>query len=483
MNKLRSFISIFSLFFVFSSAFAYAQQDTFEQYVKQALIDRNVAGVSVARIENGEIVQQIAMSHPDINKPLVSPQTIFQVGSISKPVAAWVVMTLVRDNKVDLDAPVSQYITRWELPDSEFDASGVTVGRLLSHTAGLSLHGYPGFLESDPLPTLEASLSGDTGGSGSVYIAIEPGKQFRYSGGGYTLLQLMVEEVTGMTFSEYAKESVLDPLGMLGSSYTPDADLKSQRATPYSALRPIDQYHFTAEAAASLHSTSGDLAKFALANMLPNSVLEQELVTKLHSGVMDIGPNQIGLGFFIEPSAGLIGHKGANQGWRASLSFSPDESSALIILSNGNNADLLNYQIRCFWEEEYGKGTLTERCNRRITSINEKKSLFVGIAWAFSLMGLGLIVWRFISVKNNRMHAGLPTSKVRWALFVLLMIILIVGKFLLNTSSGASLLSGFPTRLTAMDFVPEGGAELWFGIQVFLVCAIVFTLARKQLKG
>ena len=100
----------------------------------------------------------------------VTPTTGFNVGSISKTIAAWGVMTLVERGELGLDTPVDTYLTRWHLPESTFDERGVTIRRLLSHTAGLSLHGYPGWGPDDPLPTLEESLSGKTNGPGAVFL-------------------------------------------------------------------------------------------------------------------------------------------------------------------------------------------------------------------------------------------------------------------------------------------------------------------------
>lgn len=112
-------------------------------------------------------------------------------------------MKLVETGAIDLDEPVSRYLSRWQLPETECDNEGVTMRRLLSHTVGLSLHGYPGFHPDEPLPTLEESLSGATDGAGAVYLVREPGSEWEYSGGGYTLAQLIIEEITGQPFAEY----------------------------------------------------------------------------------------------------------------------------------------------------------------------------------------------------------------------------------------------------------------------------------------
>ena len=139
----------------------------------------------------------------------MTTQTGFNIDSISKTIAAWGVMKLVEEGKIDLDAPAENYITRWKLPESDFDSKKVTVRRLLSHTAGLSLHGYPGWTANDRLSTIEESLDGRNNGPGRVEMIIKPGTKWKYSGGGYTILQLIVEEVTGQKFEDYMQTQVL----------------------------------------------------------------------------------------------------------------------------------------------------------------------------------------------------------------------------------------------------------------------------------
>src|SRR5262249_16191460 len=137
------------------------------------------------------------------------------------------------EGKLALDAPVAP--RRWQLPPSDFDARKVTLRRLLSHTAGLSLHGYPGFWPPASVPTLEASLGGDTNGAGDVGIELEPGTKWQYSGGGYTLAQLLVEEASAQGFAAYMQANVVLPLGMTHSAYGWTKEVLEHSATPYDA--------------------------------------------------------------------------------------------------------------------------------------------------------------------------------------------------------------------------------------------------------
>lgn len=329
-----------------------------------------VPGAAVALIENGQVVFSKGYGFADLSKQLqVTPVTGFNIGSISKTVAAWGVMRLVDQGKLDLDAPVKKYLTRWQLPDSEFDASGVTVRRLLSHTAGLSLHGYPGFGPADELPTVEASLSGATNGPGDVRLIMDPGTRWKYSGGGYTLSQLLVEEVSGQRFAEFVYEQVLKPLGMDRSDYRLTPEIMAGSSMAYDGWsEPTPNPRFTAEAAAGLHSTVLDLAAFACAalpgpngEMPGRDILKPETVALMLKPASEISSNY-GLGYGISTlpdGKTTTGHSGSNRGWNAFMRVIPETGQGIVILTNGSNGGALLQQMYCHWSK-FISGTLPE---------------------------------------------------------------------------------------------------------------------------
>ena len=291
----------------------------------------------------------------------VTPETVFQVASLSKPVTAWGVLRLVAQRKLALDAPVESYLTRWHLPPSEFDHAEVTLRRLLNHTAGLSLGGYPGFDPSEKLPTLKESLSGITGGVGDVRVAHLPGTRFRYSGGGYTLLQLIIEEVTGETFSAYMQSAVLAPLGMARSSFEWPPAL--QAATAYREPgQPLPNYRFTALAAAGLYSTASDLGRFVAAGMAgPNreppgrGLLSPRDVELMFTPTVEMDTSTglgYGLGYGVRLLPGeirMVSHSGGNRGWRARFAALPDRGEGIVILTNSDTGDGLTNDLLRFW--------------------------------------------------------------------------------------------------------------------------------------
>ena len=348
-----------------------------DELVPPLLTSSRVPGTAVGIIHDGRIWATVGFGYADRENGIpVSDDHAFNIGSISKTVASWGVMKLVERGQLVLDNPVSSYLTRWQLPDSEFDHDGVTLRRLLSHTAGLSLSGYPGFHPGDPLPQLEESLSGTTNGSGGVYVAHEPGLRWQYSGGGYTLTQLIVEEITSQPFSEYMDAEVLGPLGMTSSSYLWNEEIDAIAATPYGvAGEAIGGPRFTAMAAAGLQTTLHDLTRFALASMGrlggaggTQGVLRWETVELMQTPVSAVPADSLtaildpkplwrassvsyGLGYQLGKvgPVELASHGGVNEGWVALLYVAPELGDGIVIMTNGSQGIDVCLAITCRW--------------------------------------------------------------------------------------------------------------------------------------
>lgn len=306
---------------------------------------RNRGNIVLVLLEDGRIVGDFAKSQ---GGP-VNRRSLFQVASLGKWLTAWGVMALVEQGRVDLDAPVSTYLTRWQLPDSAFDADGVTVRRLLSHTAGLGDElGYDGFATPDERQTLEASLTraadASPGKSGEVLLTAEPGAQWRYSGGGYTLLQLLIEEVSGQPFASYMEDAVFAPLGMDRTTFDHDRAIAlglAEHFTPEGTTESPRWY--TALAATSLFTTPEDLAQFqqAQAPQGRQQVLSQaslELIETPHAA--ELGADIWGLGamLYAPNNAGsfIIGHDGQNApAINTAARIDPASGDGIVVLSTG----------------------------------------------------------------------------------------------------------------------------------------------------
>ena len=313
--------------------------------------DAGIGNCALALIENGRIFDSYFYS---VGDP-INDTTLFQMASVSKWVTAWGVMALVQHGRLELDAPVSRYLMRWRLPPSAFNNDDVTVRRLLSHMAGLSDGlGYLGFPPGTPAQSLEESLTyaadHEPGADGHVRVGRAPGSHFQYSGGGFALLQLIVEEVTHDQFAHFMQQAVLDPLGMVRSTFDEDLAMARGIATSYEGSAPAIHYHFSAPGAASLYSDVTDLARFVMAHFpsedgaLPGrGVLPPESLVEMRApAARMLGAEIWGLGMQLYGRSGtsdhVFGHGGIN--WPAinhAVRIDPVARSGIVILSSGSN--------------------------------------------------------------------------------------------------------------------------------------------------
>ncbi|MFZ1330772.1 MAG: serine hydrolase [Flavobacteriales bacterium] len=332
-----------------------------------------VPGAAIAIIQNGKVILQKGYGIANVEKQLkVTDRTGFNIASISKTISAWGVMKLVEQGKLELDAPADTYLTRWHLPGSEFDANGVTIRRLLSHTAGLSLHGYPGWATTDTLPTIEESLSGKTNGAGEVKLIMEPGTRWKYSGGGYTMLQLIIEGVTGKSFAAYMRSAILDPLGMTNSGFDINETIMNASSLEHNSYGEVIPFElFTAQAAAGFHTTIEDLAKFALASLKVTGKQSSVLQASTIDSMMTAAPasdGRYGLGYSIEEIGGsktvLVGHGGANDGWHSILQLDPRTRDGFIMITNGETGHAVYMQACADWLQ-WNYGINEERMRRK----------------------------------------------------------------------------------------------------------------------
>lgn len=329
---------------------------------------RNKGNAVFAIIENGAVHAVHAVSIGDA----VDANTVFQTASLSKWVTAWGVMALVEQGKLDLDAPISNYLTRWKLPPSEFDNSKVTVRRLLSHTAGLTDGlGYAGFEPRVTVQSLEESLERTAdvspGHSGVIEVGYEPGSQWKYSGGGYAVLQLLIEEVSGEAFEDFMQRTVFRPLGMIHSTYNWSPASGSTLATFYDTdAKPATHYRFSAVAAASLYTSTSDLIRFIQAQLpgrngesIGRGILAPATVHEMwRPHASQLGTAIWGLGAMLYASNNdggfVVGHDGNNDpAINTAARFNPATGNGIVVLETGQR--LLATELAgewVFWETD-----------------------------------------------------------------------------------------------------------------------------------
>jgi CubicO group peptidase (beta-lactamase class C family) len=326
-----------------------------------SILDRmkfyRVPGLSVAVIKDFKIDWARAYGVKDLDTgESVTTETLFQAGSISKSVNATVAMKKVEQGKLSLDENINNKLVTWKLPDNELTAKQkVTLRNLLSHTAGTTVHGFPGYAIGEKVPTLPQVLDGaPPANTAAVRVDIEPGTQYRYSGGGTTIVQLAIMDVEKKPYPEIAQETVLGPLNMTNSTYNqPLSDSwRKKAATGYRANgREVEgKIHVYPEmAAAGLWTTPTDLAKFAIEMQLSlvgksNKVLSKQSVETMTTTVLD----EAGLGFFQEKHGNALyfGHGGADEGFRAEMLVSKDKGYGVVVMANSDNGQILREVIR-----------------------------------------------------------------------------------------------------------------------------------------
>ena len=316
-----------------------------EAAARQAMATSTAPGLALALVHHGRVAWARGYGLADrVAREPVTASTRFQAASLSKPVTAWGVLRLVEQGRIGLDEPVISHLRRWRPPPSPFDPEGITVRRLLSHTAGLSVHGYAGQQPEEPLPPIAASLSGEARGSFPVELLQAPGRGWLYSGGGYSVLQLLAEELTERPFAAFMQQQVLGPLGMTASSFRWRRTAATARPHDRGGASSAD-FAFAEQAAAGLVTTAPDLARFVAA-ALPGAQGEPPGRGVLRPAGVELAlsaapgtDGRWGLGYGLGLLSGgdlLAYHEGANRGWRAGLALLPDRRAGIVVLANGD---------------------------------------------------------------------------------------------------------------------------------------------------
>ncbi len=279
----------------------------------------------------------------------VDKDTRFPLASMSKWFTVYAVLQLVQAGRLDLDAPISTYLTQWQLPAGAFDAQQVTIRRLLSHTAGLTDGlGFGDYLPSESLPSLPETLRHPRASSDSaVAIAVgrPPGSGFQYSGGGYLMLQALLEDVTGMPFATWMQDSVFRPIGMHRATYAylGTLDNVSRSFDARGALVPT--YRYAAAGATGLSASAHDLVAFAQAQVrsaeggAPLHRVTLDRMRQPHARKLGLDLWGLGVALYAPTTSGayVYGHDGANApAINTSMRINPDNGDAVIVLVTGH---------------------------------------------------------------------------------------------------------------------------------------------------
>ncbi|MBC3788564.1 serine hydrolase domain-containing protein [Spirosoma utsteinense] len=318
-----------------------------------------IPAVSIAVVNNGQIewAKAYGFLRADGTQK-VDTQTLFQAASISKPISALGALRLVEQGKLDLDTDVNKYLTSWKVKPSRFTSEKpVTLRGLLTHTAGLTVHGFNGYGPGKAVPTLVQVLNGEKPANSPAVISdTVPGSRWQYSGGGYVIVQQLIEDITGQPFADYMQQTILTPIGMsTHSTFRQPLPAELQQNTSIAHANngtriPGDWHVYPEQAPAGLWTTPSDLARYIIsvqqslagtATPVLSQSMTRQMLTK-HLGNYGLGP---GLGG--KDSLMTFGHGGGNEGYRCFLYAFQQTGQGVVIMTNSDNGmDLINEMLR-----------------------------------------------------------------------------------------------------------------------------------------
>jgi CubicO group peptidase (beta-lactamase class C family) len=334
----------------------------------------HLPGVSIAIIDGWKVVYARGFGVAEFGtRRAVDTTTLFLAGSISKPVFASGLLTLLDRRRVSLDADVNTLLRSWKLPPSRFtEREKVTLRRILSHTAGLTVWGFAGYEMGAPIPTVTQVLDSlGPANSEAVRSDTTPGARWLYSGGGITIAQLVATDLAGEPFPPLMRRLVLGPAGMAHSTYEnplPPARWAEAATGHEKPDTPVPgHFHVYPEmAAAGLWTTASDLARWAIA--LSRSVrgepggfvppaMARAMVTAQAQVKPPYGTGSWGLGVAVEGAGDSLSfkHGGRDEGFIADLQMWPHLGRGIVILTNGT-APFLFAEVRRAFAEVYGVG-------------------------------------------------------------------------------------------------------------------------------
>jgi CubicO group peptidase (beta-lactamase class C family) len=384
------------------------------QTLAKRMAETKVPGVSIAFFDHGRIVWAKGYGLADVasGRP-VTPETMFQAGSISKPLTAVAALRLVEAGKLDLDQDVNARLRAWRVPDTAFTAQQkVTLRRLLSHGAGLTVHGYNGYRRDEPVPSTVEVLNGQApANSAPVVVEAVPGSRWAYSGGGYVVTQLLLAETTGLSFPNLMRKEVLEPAGMAHSTYEQPLPEPLHGAAAAGYRRdgaPVagNWYVYPEMAAAGLWTTPSDLARWAIevqndyagrSHRLLSAAMARQMLT------LQIGPWGLGVQLTNQDGTRRFGHGGDDQGFQNDLeAFTTGSGQGVVIMTNGDAGNELIPEILRAVARTYGWKALQPE-ERVVVAVDP--AVLARYAGGYEIPGVAKLT---LSVKDGRLYAAAP---------------------------------------------------------------------------
>jgi CubicO group peptidase (beta-lactamase class C family) len=339
-------------------------------------------GVSIAFINNGRIewARGYGLREAGSREP-VTTETLFQAGSISKPVTAIAALRLVQAGKLNLDEDVNQKLVSWKVPENEFTKEKkVTLRGLLSHSAGVNVSSFTGYLSGEQVPTLVQVLDGvKPANSPAVRVEAIPGSRFNYSGGGLTIVQQLLVDVEKKPFPDLMREIVFEPLKMKFSTFEQPLpkNLLALAAAGHNGKgeTPAGRWRvFPEMAAAGMWTTPSDLARLVIEIQRAQAVQSNKFLSAATVNQMLAAQSgDWGLGFSVEGSgrARRFSHGGSTQEFNSHLTAYNQTGQGVVIMANSLRGNALMNEILRSIAREYGWSDFQQK-EKAIAKIDPK---------------------------------------------------------------------------------------------------------------
>lgn len=328
------------------------------------MAELHIPGVSIAVVHGGQMEWARGYGVKEVGGAAVTPDTLFQAGSISKPVAALGALRLVQEHKLALDSDVNSLLSNWKIPaSSAVPGAVVTLRELLTHTAGFTVHGFPGYAANAPVPALTQVLNGEKpANTKAIQLESVPGSKWNYSGGGFTVMQQLVIDVTKKPFATFLQDTVLSPIGMTHSTY--QQPLPSERlpaaAMPYKENGVAVEggpHTYPELAAAGLWTTPSDIAKYTIEirrsiDGHANHVLSPEITKQM----LMRGKGNWGLGVQVggAESDPYFTHGGVNEGYESLFVAYQNHGDGAVVMTNARGGSRLAAEVMSSIALAYG---------------------------------------------------------------------------------------------------------------------------------
>jgi CubicO group peptidase (beta-lactamase class C family) len=311
-----------------------------------------VAGLSVAVIDEGRIAWAKGYGVADTTTgQAVTPETLFQAGSISKPIAALGALLLVERGKLDLDGDVNRYLRKWKVPTNAFTAAHpVTLRTLLDHSAALTDLAFENYEPGRPLPALSDVLQSHWS---AIRVESEPGRQYSYSGTGYVVLQQLMMDTSGQPFDTFMTSQVLRPLGMTRSTYAnpiPTSLQQSAAMGHYSGGERIPGgYRVGPESAVGgLWTTPSDIARYIIEVQEWYADSRRGLISpRMTQQMLSPQIGYAGLGVVLSGSGEDLrfGHDGFNEGFECAMVGYVRAGRGAVVMANSGFSYMLIKEV------------------------------------------------------------------------------------------------------------------------------------------